>query len=247
MSTSVVAGSESCIRGAKPSAETVRDRVLVAGFDTPAGRIIANAFADVGARLVLQSAAADDDGVAAAAGRLATRAHALTLHAAPLDGHDDALAATRAVIRALGGIDAAIIVAKLDARDLVEAAATGDIEQLAASSLAGAIAMIRVAANRMGLTWTEGALVVVLAEPAGLTGVFETLASIVKAELATVVRHEAQRLASQGIRVYAVHTLPSGAEHDGHCLPDVGALVTRLARHGDGDLSGLVFEATVQA
>ena len=242
MSTSVIAGFASNVREDRQAADVTRDRVLVTAFDSAAGRAIASAFADTGARLVLQTAS-DDDTVAAAAGRLSARATGVSLHTAPLDGHDDALAATRAAIRALGGIDAVVVVTELSPRDLVEAAATGDVEQLSASTLAGAIAMIRVAANRMGLTWTEGALVIVLVEPEGLTGVFETLAALVKTDLATLVRREAERFAGQGIRVNAIHAAGSGSDDPHQCIPALADLATRLARRAPDGLTGLVFQA----
>ena len=239
MSAGVATGLVTGIQSARAPAPATRDRILLAGFHSEAGQAIAAALADRGARLVVQAACASD-AVAIATGRLAGRAPAISLYTGALATRADALATTQAAIRSLGGLDAAVIVMDVTSDGLAAAVRSGDIEEAVAAALGAPLEMIRVAANRMGVTWTRGTIVVVLVEPDGLCARSQLAFGVIKAALAGMVRGEAARLAGDEIRIVAVG---AAAAPEAGCIPHVGDLVAALTGSAEAALSGVMFEA----
>ncbi|MFZ4807550.1 MAG: SDR family oxidoreductase [Hyphomicrobiaceae bacterium] len=239
MSAGVATGFVTGIQPARASVPAARDRVLLAGFHSEAGQGIATALADRGARLVVQAGCASD-AVAIATGRLAGRAHAISLYTGALATRADALATTQAAIRSLGGLDAAVIVMDVTRETLAAAVRSGGLEDAVADALGAPLEMIRVAANRMGVTWTRGTIVVVLVEPDGLCARSQLAFGVIKAALAGMVRGEAARLAGDEIRIVAVG---AAAAPEAGCIPHVGDLVAALTGSAEAALSGVMFEA----
>lgn len=225
-------------RKTKPS---VRERILIAGFDTPAGLAAAQAFAGRHARLVLQAAVSSAD-VAREAGHLAAQAKSVSLHATPFCERRHVIETVQAAVHTLGGIDAAVVAIDLKPDDLAAAAQGQGIEALLVAKLAPVLELVNVAANRMGLTWTRGTIFAVLSLPPVRDAREALVAQILKATLAGLVRREAERLAGQEIAVLAIVASPD-ADWSA-CTPDVGSLAARLACEDDGMLSGVVYEAS---
>ena len=177
--------------GSDRSAETVGPlagrRVLVTGVSPELDVALSEGLAAAGARVMVEELASG--GVTGGT---------------PRSRYDEVLALMQEGVGALAGLDAVIAVVELDRDQLSDAVADDTVEETSRAALAGPIATIRVALNRMGTTWVEGALVVVLVVPAGLGAGEALVAQIVRAELADIVRHEATRAAPLAISVRGV-------------------------------------------
>ena len=182
MLTSFVGGAMMTGQGA----EFVGRRVLVAGSASDLDMALTEALGALSANVVVERAAT----IAAPAGCSGR--------------YDDVFALTQGAVRSLGGLDAVISMVELDRAALAEAIARDKVESYCTDTLAGPLAAIRVALNRMETTWVEGALVAVLVIPAGLSVGASLVARIARSMLADMVRHEAMRAAPFGISVRAV-------------------------------------------
>jgi NAD(P)-dependent dehydrogenase (short-subunit alcohol dehydrogenase family) len=215
-------------------------RILVTGVTPCLGGALVRTLAAHRARLVVHCAAplADrpgpDAGITYMAGRLTS------------DGAATRLA--QAAVRALGGLQAVVNIVSPDPRGLTARADAAAFEHRAARALGPALAVGSVAANRMRLTWTEGVILNVLADP-GRTAAAAALGQLTRAGLAAMTRGEARRWADEGIAINAVapaaEPSPAGPRApelvDGEA--DLASLALYLASGRGGTLSGLVLDA----
>lgn len=120
------------------------------------------------------------------------------------DRYTDVLGLTQAAVKSLGGLDGVVTLVELDRAALERAVACDAVEQFCSDTLAGPLAAVRVALNRMGTTWVEGALAAVLVIPPDLSAGAALVARIARSMLVDMIRHEAVRAAPFGISVRAV-------------------------------------------
>lgn len=121
-----------------------------------------------------------------------------------VDRYQQVLALTQCAVKSLGGLDGVVTLVELDSEAIERAAAGDGVEQFCSDTLAGPLAAVRVALNRMGTTWVEGALAAVLVIPPALSPRAQLVARIARSMLVDIVRHEAVRAAPFGISVRAV-------------------------------------------
>jgi len=242
MSTSVATGIRAGLETQRTTTPRTADRVVISGFETAAGQAIARAFAHRSARLVLLADAADD-AVAMAAGHLAAKAKSVSLLNATGHARADAVADAQTAIGALGGADTVVVVLALSPETLRAVGSAPAADQALDRLLSGPVETIRIAANRMRVTWTQGTVVAVVVVPEGLAIREDLVARLVKSELAGVVRGEAERLADDGIVVVAVSATEAEQPLEG-CVPELADLVADLASTAKDRLSGLVYDAT---
>ena len=126
-------------------------RVLVTGVTADHGVDIARAFAEHGARLIVQASGTAEE-TAALGEMLAPTAAELSLHDLPLDSVDAVVAFARRAMAEFGGIDAVVNVVPLEI-----GAATGEdleaLEQRISDVLTVPCLIARVAANRVFRPW----------------------------------------------------------------------------------------------
>ena len=217
-------------------------RVLVTGVTDAEGIDIARAFAEHGARLVVQ---VDADPLAAAAlgEMLALTAAELTLIECPLAGADEIVAFARRAVAVYGGIDAVINVVPLHlgyaADDHLEAIEARISEVLMAPCL-----VARVSANRMRLLQIDGLILHVATMPRNADARGRAFASAAKATLAAMTRDDAHAWAGDGIRVNAVAPETGGFVGRGLTSEaDIAALALFLAAGRGRALTGHILEA----
>lgn len=220
-------------------------RVLITGLGPDCGVDIARAFAEHGARLVLHLArdTPETDGLLEVIARDAQEVKATS---EPLSRAGAAMRLAQAAAQAYGGLDAAINLIRLDDICIDAAATEEDIEAAVADLLRAAFHITEVAANRMRLTWSEGAVLNVLAMPAPNTAADVVLCQMARSALAAMTRGEAERWADHAVRINAVAPQISGLSGDGPSLTsqaDIAALALFLASKGGTGLSGQVFDA----
>jgi hypothetical protein len=241
MSTSVATGIRAGLETPRSTTSRTADRVVISGFETAAGQAIAQAFAQRSARLVLLAGAADDT-VAMATGHLAAKAKSVTLLNTSGPSRADAVADAQSAIGALGGADTVVVVLALSPETLSEVGASPAADQALDGLVSGPVETIRVAANRMRVTWTKGTVIAVVVTPEGLAIREDLIARLVRSQVAGVVRGEAERLADDDIVVVAVSATETGLLTEG-CVPELVDLVADLAATSMDRLSGLVYEA----
>jgi NAD(P)-dependent dehydrogenase (short-subunit alcohol dehydrogenase family) len=221
--------------------ELTGQRVLITGVSGPVGVDIVRAFAEAGARLVVQ---ADEDGpeTQALAEIIAPYAMDVKLYSGPLADQDAKLQFAREAAQKFGGLDCVVNIAHLPA--LAKGASEEQVEALIAATLAMPVLTTRVAANRMRTMMTPGAIITVLAAPHNASGSAAMLAGIARSALASFTKGEAERTACDDIRINAI--VPAGAPIGPNVLSgtaDVASMALYLASGRNHDMSGLVFEA----
>jgi len=235
--------------GSSPGSEVLRElagrRVLLTGLTSALGVDVARAFADVRARLIIQTSDLTPEMTALVA-HISQTAGDLKLYTDTLDEHEAAIRFTQAAQVAYGGLDAAINLQVVTRRDLHELASEHDIEQLVARKLAPLAHITRVAANRMRVVLSEGLILNVVAMPQPQDAREAAIAGIVRTALASMTRGEAQQWADQGVRINAIGPRTHIGPETGACLqsePDIAALALYLASRRGRNLSGHVFDA----
>lgn len=223
-------------------------RVLVTGVTAEHGIDIARAFAEHGARLIVQINA-DSGDVAAFGEMLAPVAAELNLHEGALSTADEIVAFARRTVALYGGIDAVINVISLD----MGSTATDDIEAIEArisDVLTAPCLVARVAANRMRLMQTDGLILHVAMMPREANVQARAFAAAAKATLTAMTRDDAATCAKDGIRVNAVApetiglTLVDRSTNRGLASEaDIAALALFLAAGRGKALTGHVLEA----
>lgn len=250
-----------CVRPAIP--ELAGARVLLSGVGPACGADLVMAFADHGARVLVQIAdrrlSLED---------ISSNPAATVLEIPAPDAHVDGAAAARMAQRAartFGSLDVAVHVIAMEPAEPDAFATPEALEDAVARRLSSALRSTSVIANRMGLTWTPGLVLNVLrldTNPASDELADPMLQLLVRDALATATRVEARRWAAQGVRINAV-IAADGASEDAspvdpiaaamngeQCVEiDAGAagalagIVTYLASDAGAALTGQVFEA----
>jgi hypothetical protein len=103
-----------------------------------------------------------------------------------------------------GGLDVAIVVVRLEQREIAQAICRDRVERYIATRLTAATEIAKVGANRMGLTWTDGLVLHVLSVPVELSPAERTVARLVRAALAAETRRSADAIAIPGVRILAI-------------------------------------------
>lgn len=227
-------------------AELAGARVLVSGLSPTAGVDLARGFADHKCRLLLQTISEDPE-VDALATLLAQSAAETRLFTQSLARGEDAVRFAQGQAQSFGGLDVAINLVSVTARDIAGRRSLDDIEALVSEKLLAPTLMSRVIANRMRLTMTEGLILNIVSMSEPKNDAERAFAGILRAALATLTRREAAEWADKTIRINAIG--PRGAIDDAHggaCLstgPDIAALALYLASRKGRQLTGHVFDA----
>jgi NAD(P)-dependent dehydrogenase (short-subunit alcohol dehydrogenase family) len=225
-------------------------RVMITGLSPDHGVDIARAFADHKTRIVLQTATPEAPDTTALVAMLAESAHEIQVFGDTISTTAAAQKFTQSGTQALGGVDAVVNLIAITQKELTELAASGSLEAVEAfiaEKLAPALAITRIAANRMRTTLCEGLILNIVALPDGMSEKAASIGNIVRATLATITRREAEAWAGSGIRINAVGPrarLPG--ERPSAALasePEVAAVALYLASSRARQLSGHVFDA----
>lgn len=223
--------------------ELAGKRVLVTGVAGPLGIDVVRAFAEAGARLVVQ---ADVDGpeTQAMAELIAPHAMDVKLFPGALDGAQAKLRFAREAVQKFGGLDVVVNLAETGEppRDTDPAA----IEGLVAEALAMPVLATRIAVNRMRTMLSPCVIVNIVRSPRNATPAAALLAQLTRHALASFTRNEAQEAAGDDIRISAIVPATAGVGGGVHALSsiaDVASMAMHLASGRGTHLSGLVFEA----
>jgi NAD(P)-dependent dehydrogenase (short-subunit alcohol dehydrogenase family) len=195
-------------------------RILLTGSTGEIGLVLSDVLAKANARLVV----------------CGTPPPACVASAQP--HYDRMLADTQAAVRDLGGLDCVVSLVELEQDQIAEAILLDDVEAYCRDVLAGPLAALRVALNRMETTWVEGAVVTALIIPPGLTGGEQLVAQVVRSMISEMVRHEAGPAARHGISLRAV--IVDHGETDETSQP-VAAILSAIGRDA-GCLSGIAIQ-----
>lgn len=222
-------------------------RVLITGLSTQSGVDIARAFADQGARLVLQLQEENAESECLLE-VLARSAAELKVYSSALDGNDDAVRFAQKAVQAYGGLEIVVNLLSVPAHAFTAEPTVQEIEDIVSARLGPACMITRIAANRMRVTWTEGLVLNVLAAGTAVCRSDLALGSFARAALAAMTRSEAQSWAGEAVRINAIgprDQIASGGA--GQCLrsePEIAALALFLASKRGRTLSGHVFDAS---
>lgn len=227
-------------------------RVLITGVGSACGIDVARAFAEHGARLMLQipEASAEADALIEV---LAPNASELRVrHDALVDAESTTLFAQSAV-QDFGGFDVVVNLIPLALVDLPEPASMDGVEDWLAEWFSAPCLLTRIAANRMRLTWAEGLILNVLSVSRAKTRRQASLAQMARSALQSLTRAEARQWAAQGVRINGIGPGDDGADVHGNaggrlpCEADIAAMALVLASRRGKSLSGLVFDAGASA
>ncbi|MGI9408914.1 MAG: SDR family oxidoreductase, partial [Hyphomicrobiaceae bacterium] len=228
--------------------ELAGSRVLITGVGPTCGVDVARAFAEHGCRLVLQipEPCPETDALLQI---LSETALELRVHHNAVDEADSATRFTQSASRAYGGLEAVINLIQISRYDLNGAVTLEEIEQLLNHRLLAASYTTQVAANRMGLTWSNGSILNVMRLPPPKSPAEAALAGIARTALASMTHSEAEKWAEQGIRVNGVAPRAliapnTGSPADGmDNEPAIAALALFLASDDGMRLSGHVLDS----
>lgn len=225
--------------------EATGSRVLISGLTSHLGFDLARAFADHGARLVIQSPD-DSTEMTELAAVLAENAGEMRLFNDPLTGDAEARRLVQAAVEDFGGIDMAVNLVSVGADKLLALETFEDVEALAAETLLMPLRLTEIAANRMRLVWTEGAIlnVVHVADVRG--GRAAMFADVLRAMLQDLTRGLAQEWADAGIRINAIGPPSSVAAMGGAQAAsdaDLATIAVELASVKARGVSGYVLDA----
>lgn len=222
--------------------ELVGKRVLVTGVAGPLGIDVVRAFAEAGARLVVQ---ADEDGpeTQAMAEIIAPHAMDVKLYPGALEGADAMLRFAREAAQKYGGLD--VVVNLTRTGEPSADASDAEIEGMVADSLAMPVLATRVAVNRMRTMLCPGTILNIVTSPRDAASGADMLAVIARHALASFTRSEAESAADAGIHINAIvpATGSVGPDQMLNGSADVATLALHLASGRGPELTGLVFEA----
>lgn len=219
-------------------------RVLITGLTLDHGVEVARAFADQGARLVLQMVDRSQEAETLLE-VLAQTADEVKVFNAPIGGGEACVPFAQQAAQAYGGLDVVINIIGGSAPSGDACATVQDIENKVSERLSSACLVTRVAANRMRVTWTEGLVLNVLVPERPADRRTTAFNCIARAALAAMTRAEAQKWAGEAIRINAVgpRDLLGGSSGDSLCgEPEVAALALFLASKRGRTLSGHIFD-----
>lgn len=221
-------------------------RVVVTGMTSELGFDIARAFADHGARLIIQSPD-DTPEMTELAAVLAENCSEIRLFNDPFRSDDDATRLMQNAANEFGGLDAVINLVSVEARDVELLDTAEDVETLVSKTLRLPLRLTDVAANRMRLTLIQGSILTVVRIADGAGGRGLMLGDVLRTRLAEMTRGLAQDWAQHGIRVNAVGPRSSIAALGGHPASvsdaDLAAVALQLASSKGRSVSGHLLDA----
>ncbi len=220
-------------------------RVLITGLSADAGVDLARSFADLKARLVVQTRDLSPTMTELIA-HLSQNAREIRLYTADIDTADGATAFAQTSSQVYGGLDAVINVAEFTRRDLGAACASDQVEDIVSARLSPLAHLTRVVANRMRLVFSEGLILNILRTPEPKSGREAAVCMVVRSALAAMTAAEARAWSGQGIRVNAVGpSAVMGGRSSSHSFsePEVAELALYLASRRGQTMSGQVFDA----
>jgi len=220
-------------------------RVLIAGVTSTFGFDVARAFADHGARLILQSPEESSEMTELAA-VLTENSSDIRFFNTPLASDEDARRLMQTAAQDFGGIDAVINLVSTPGEAIRRLETPQDMDALVASTLRLPLRMTEIAANRMRLVWVEGSILNVVRMQDAAGGRAMMAADVLRAELADMTRGLAQDWAANGIRINAVAPPSSIAAMGGDAQAsdaDLAAIALQLASRKGRSVSGHVLDA----
>ena len=140
-------------------------RVLITGLEAGHGVDIARAFAEAGCRLILQTARPEAE-LDIVLEMLAQSAQDLRVSSTPIPDQAAALQFAQEAVRAYGGLDAVVNLARLDDQGLEPDASVAEIEDRVVATLGRSFRITHVIANRMQVTWKEGLILNIVTQEA---------------------------------------------------------------------------------
>ncbi|MGF1649234.1 MAG: hypothetical protein ACFCUN_02160 [Hyphomicrobiaceae bacterium] len=230
-------GDVAALRGARILLTGVTGEAL----EGPVGTLV-ETLATITPGLLLHTTPEHADGVVAFVSGLTGCEHKVAVLCHDAGSSDDGIRLAQIASALSGSLDLAVVL--LDgAVDASRVFDLDDLEDVLVERLDAGIAQTEVLANRMGLTWSDGAIVSVLLTDPETDAI---LTSLLKSALAGVTRWQAEAWAVEGVRFNAVALAGVGAQ----VLPGVGApcadlttVVVDIAVGRSAPLTGLVFEA----
>jgi 3-oxoacyl-[acyl-carrier protein] reductase len=223
--------------------ELAGKRVLITGVTRRSGIDIARAFAERKGRVILQFAETSAP-MQAVAEIIAPDALEAKVYG-PIGAGEAAVRFAKSAVQAFGGLDAVINLVPLETAHLDPAATVEDVDRLIAARLELPLAISRIAANRMSVTWTQGSILNVATLTGRPGGARQAFATLAKSALVDLTRAQAEEWASRGIRFNAIAPETAlgepGPRLCGEC--DVASLALYLASSKGKAFSGCVFEA----
>ncbi len=235
--------------GNSPEGDILRElrgvRVLLTGLTSEVGVDIARAFADVQARLVVQTTELTPD-ITALVAFLSQTSAEMKLYTDAISTADGAVRFAQQAQSAFGGLDAVVNLQTITRAEMSALARDGDLERLIALKLSPLTHITRVAANRMRVILSEGMILNVLTMPRPTDAREAAVAGYAHTALAAMTRGESELWADQAVRINAVGPLNAGMPSSGAKLtnePDIAALALYLASRRGKRLSGHVFDA----
>ncbi|MBA2127036.1 SDR family oxidoreductase [Hyphomicrobium methylovorum] len=229
------------------SGEFADTRVLVTGLTATAGVDVARSFAELNAKLVVQTTEPSQDLIELVA-FLTQSAGDIRLHTLDLSGANAAARFAQTSAQVFGGLDVAINMATVSEAELDAIELDHDLDALVSAKLDSLAQLTRVLANRMSLVMTDGLILNVLKMPTPRHKRDAAVAGYLRTALAAMTAAEARDWADKGIRVNAVgpRVIDAGDANTGAVLTnetDVAALALHLASRKGRSLSGHVFDA----
>ncbi len=232
--------------GAEVYPELAGARVVITGLTAAMGVDVARAFAERKAQLIVQSPDSSPE-ITELAALLAASASDMQLFNTPFTDGPAAVRFAQTAAQSFGGIDTVINLVSISAAECGTIASEQDLEDLVSKKLLAPTMITQVASNRMGVTWTEGSILNVLAMPAPQSKEIAAVATYARTALAAITRMEAQKWAAQAIRINAIGPKATSLDAaSGACLtsePDIAALALSLASRKGRLLTGHIFDA----
>ena len=226
-------------------------RVLITGLDATYGVDITRAFAEHGCRMVLQISEPCPE-TDALLQIVAQNALDVRVHHNPIGDADTATRFTQSAAKAYDGFDCVINLIRFSRADLNQAKTLEQIETLFTDRLQAASRATRVAANRMGLTWSNGSVLNIMRLPPPATGSEAALAGIARTALAAMTRQEAAEWAEQGVRINAIapRAVMSAMSAIDDCIrsePEIAAVALYLASAQGQAVTGHILDSETAA
>jgi NAD(P)-dependent dehydrogenase (short-subunit alcohol dehydrogenase family) len=225
--------------------ELAGSRVLITGLTSTCGFDVARAFADSGARIVLQSPEDSQEMVELAA-VLAESSSDIRMFNDPLAGEADAARLVQSAIKEFGGIDCVVNIAAIDGVAAGRLETGEDMEATVARALCVPLHVTEVAANRMRLVWTEGSVLNIVRIHDAPGGRAMMLGDMLRALLGDLTRGLATRWSEHGIRINGIAAPTSVATISGETAAsetDLAAVAVQLASGKARSVSGHVLDA----